>query len=63
VTHVKLLRISEAAEITANKESTWRKWILLRKVPFVKIGRSIRIEASFVEKMVAEGRVPAREVR
>jgi excisionase family DNA binding protein len=61
VTDVKLLRIDEAAEATGHRESTWRKWILLRRVPFVKIGRSVRIESSVLERMLAEGRVPARE--
>jgi excisionase family DNA binding protein len=57
---VKLLRISEAADATGHRESTWRKWVLLRKVPFVKIGRSVRIEASVIERMITEGRIPAR---
>lgn len=58
----KLLRAREVAELLAVQESTVRKWILLAKLPVVKIGRSVRIEFSVIEKLIAEGRIPARGV-
>ena len=57
----KLLKIREAAERTNNPESTWRAWVLKRKVLVVKIGRSIRIPESEIDRMIKEGTIPARE--
>ena len=56
-----LLTVKEAAARTGHKESTWRAWILLRKVPFHKMGRSIRIAEQDLARMIEESRVPARE--
>ncbi len=59
----KLYRVSEAAQITSHKESTWRKWILLRKVRVTKIGASVRIPESELSRLILQGQVPAREGR
>lgn len=58
---VKLLTIREAAERTNNRESTWRAWVLKRRVVVIKIGRSVRIPESEIERMIKEGTIPARE--
>lgn len=57
----RLFRLSECAERSGHKISTWRAWILLRKVPYYKIGRSIRVAESDLMRLIDEGRVPARE--
>jgi excisionase family DNA binding protein len=59
----KLLKIKEAAEQTSMQESTWRAWVLHRRVTFVKLGRAVRIPEGAVAKMIADGTVPAREDR
>jgi len=59
----KLLTVKDAAERTGYKEATWRAWILQRKVPFHRMGRSIRIAQSDLIRMIEESRVPARESR
>ena len=59
----RLLTVKEAALRTGHKEATWRAWILRRKVPYHKFGRSIRIAESDLARMVEESRVPAREPR
>ena len=59
----KLLTLRECGERTRQVESTWRSWILNRKVPFYKIGRSVRIAESDLERIVEQARVPAREDR
>ena len=60
----KLLTVREAAERTGTQESTWRAWVLHRRVTFVKLGRrSVRIPESALEQMIAEGTVLAREKR
>jgi excisionase family DNA binding protein len=58
-----LLTVKEAAARTGHKEATWRAWILLRKVPYHKVGRSIRIAESDLTRLIEESRVPARASR
>ena len=50
-----LLTVFEAAVRTGRKVSTWRRDILLRRIPYVKIGRSVRIPAEVVERLIREG--------
>ena len=57
----RLLKLVECAERTGLKLSTWRSWVLKRKVPFHKFGRSIRINEKDLLEMIAESRVPPRE--
>lgn len=59
----RLLTLTECAERTGHKTSTWRAWILLRKVPYHKIGRSVRVLESDLQRMIEESRIPAREDR
>jgi len=59
----RLLTLRECAERTGNKVSTWRAWVLRRKVPYYKLSRSIRIAESDLERLIEQARVPAREVR
>ncbi len=50
-----LLTVFEAAARTGRKVSTWRRDILLRRIPYVKIGRSVRIPTEVVERLIREG--------
>lgn len=60
----RLLRVEEAAEVLNVKPSTVRAWLLRRKLPFVRIGlRAVRIPRDAVERLIAEGTIPAREPR
>jgi excisionase family DNA binding protein len=59
----RLLTVREAAARTGHKEATWRAWILLRKVPYHRLGRSIRIAESDLTRLVEESRVPAKATR
>jgi excisionase family DNA binding protein len=56
----RLLTLAECAARTGHKISTWRAWLLRRRVPFYKIGRSVRILESDLDRMIRESRVPAR---
>jgi len=59
-----LLRISEVAELLAVKESTIRAWLLARRLPRVRVGRrAVRVPLAEVERIIAEGTIPAREQR
>lgn len=59
----KLLTLRECSERTGHRESTWRAWVLHRKVPFYKVGRSVRIAETDLERLLEQARIPAREVR
>ncbi|MDT7042927.1 hypothetical protein [Candidatus Nitronereus thalassa] len=51
----KLISVFEAEELTGRKASTWRRDILERRVPSVKIGRLIRIPIEAVEALIKTG--------
>ncbi len=60
----RLLRVEEAAELLAVKPSTIRAWLLGRKIGRVRVGaRAVRVPASEVDRIIAEGSIPARERR
>jgi excisionase family DNA binding protein len=50
-----LLTVVEAEARTGRKASTWRRDILERKIPYVKIGRSVRIPIEVVDKIIEQG--------
>jgi excisionase family DNA binding protein len=50
-----LLTIVEAAARTGRKVSTWRRDILLRRIPYVKLGRSVRIPVEVVDRLIRDG--------
>jgi excisionase family DNA binding protein len=61
---IQFLRVSEVADILSVKESTVRAWLLARRIGRVRVGRrAVRIPLSEVERLIAEGTVPARVPR
>jgi hypothetical protein len=50
-----LLTLVEAEALTKRKVATWRKDIRLRKVPYVKIGRQVRIPRAVLDHMIEQG--------
>ena len=52
-----LQTIDEAAERLRLKPRTVRRWIFLRKVDYVKVGASVRIPESEIERIIQEGTV------
>lgn len=59
-----LLTIPEAAARLALKESTVRAWLLARRLSKVRVGRrAVRVPASEIDRIIAEGFIPAREDR
>ena len=55
-----LFTIRETALRLGKSVSGVRQWVLLRKIAYHKIGRSVRIDPAEVERILAEGYVPAR---
>ncbi|MDR4493754.1 MAG: helix-turn-helix domain-containing protein [Nitrospirales bacterium] len=50
-----LLTLMECEEKTGRKVSTWRKAIAQRRIPFVRIGRSIRIPEEVLDELIQKG--------
>ncbi len=56
-----VLPLEECERRTGRKISTWRREIADRKIPYVKIGRSVRIPEEFIEDLIQKGwRDPAK---
>ena len=59
--NVKLLTVTEAADLMRLRPSTVRKWVMLRRISCIRIGsRAVRISADEVERILREGLRPAR---
>jgi excisionase family DNA binding protein len=54
-----LLTVPEAAAFLRLKTSTIRAWTSQRRIPFVKVGRLVRIRRSDLEALIAGSVVPA----
>lgn len=59
----RLLTVTETAEALGLKESTIRAWVMRRKLPFVKLGRSVRIPENFIDELVRTNTVPVQTGR
>ena len=55
----KLLTLRECSERSGLRESTWRAWILHRKVPFYKVGKAVRISEADLERLIERAKIPA----
>ncbi len=55
-----LIIIQEAAKFLAVSKSTLYGWVWQRRIPFVKVGRSLRFELAELQKFVQSNRFPAR---
>jgi excisionase family DNA binding protein len=62
-TGTKLLTVTEFAQMLGVTVACIRRWLLERRITFSKIGRLIRIPASEVDRLIAEGLHPAKPRR
>jgi excisionase family DNA binding protein len=58
-----MLNVRQTAERLGLKESTVRAWIAQRRIGVVRLGRAIRVRPDEVERLIAEGTIPARQDR
>lgn len=58
-----MLTVHEAAQRLGLRDSTIRAWIAQRRIGIVRLGRAIRIEPQEIERLIAEGKIPAKEQR
>jgi excisionase family DNA binding protein len=55
----RLLTVTQAAEYVAHRPATIRRWILTRRIAYAKIGRSVRVPLSELQRLMTV--IPARE--
>ena len=60
---LKFLTVRQAAEALALRETTIRAWVARRRLGIVRLGRAIRIPLAEIERVIAEGAVPAKGPR
>jgi excisionase family DNA binding protein len=53
-------RVAEAAKMLGQEQSTTRKWILLRKIAVFRVGKTILIPESEIERILEDGFCPAK---
>ena len=59
-TRKRLLTVGEFAFATGQKPATIRQRLWRRELPYVKIGRNVRLRAELVDELIEAGTVPAR---
>ena len=55
----KLLTPNEVANRLSVSPLTVRKWIFLKRLPVVRLGRSVRIREEDAESLIRQGYMPA----
>ena len=55
----KLKSLAQAAAELGVTVNTLRAWIYRRKVPYLKIGRCVRVSEETIERIIERGTVPA----
>lgn len=58
-----LSTISEASDLLRLRQSTIRKWILEKRIPYVKLGRRVFIRKTDIDALIVSSLVPARAAR
>ena len=54
-----MLTVADAAKELGLKEATIRAWIARRQLAYVKLGRSVRVPAEEITRLIKQGTVPA----
>jgi excisionase family DNA binding protein len=58
-----LLTVRQAADALGLKVATIRAWLYRRKLPFVRVGRAVRIPADAIAEFIERNTMSAREER
>lgn len=59
----RLLTVPQAAERLGLTVSGLRFWIYRRAIPYVRVGRAVRISEETIQRIIERGTVPALEDR
>ena len=55
----RLLTVRQVAELLGLKEGTVYLWLAQRRLPIVRLGRTVRIQAAAVQELIDLNTVPA----
>ncbi len=55
--------VVELAEAIGMSQVTIRNWLAERRLSYVKFGKNVRIPTSELDRLIAEGTIPARRAR
>jgi excisionase family DNA binding protein len=58
-----LLTVPEAAALLRLKPSTIRAWVCQKRIPYVKLGRLVRIKRTDAEAIIQANIIPSLAVR
>ena len=58
----RLLDVGECAQRLGLKKSTIRRWLFDRRIASVKLGKSVRVPESEVDRLIQIGKRPAIEL-
>jgi excisionase family DNA binding protein len=58
-----MLTVRQASERLGLRESTLRAWIGQRRIGIVRLGRAIRIPLEEIDRLIAQGTIPAKGPR
>jgi excisionase family DNA binding protein len=58
-----MLTVRQASERLGLRESTLRAWIAQRRIGIVRLGRAIRIPLEEIDRLIAQGTIPAKGPR
>ena len=59
----KLLSVFEFAQELGITVACVRRWVLVRKIETVRVGRLVRVPVTELDRILRDGRVPARVER
>jgi excisionase family DNA binding protein len=59
----RLITIQEASKLLSVSVSTLYGWVWQRRIPFVKLGRSVRFDIGDLEKFIEKNKLKPREMR
>jgi excisionase family DNA binding protein len=57
--HDELLTVAEAGEYLGTGERFIRRLVAQRRIPYVKLGKYVRLQRSALDDFIAAGRVPS----
>ena len=58
-----MVNVRQAAEELGLSVACVRKWIGERRMEYVRLGRAIRVPAAEIDRLIAEGTIPAKGLR
>lgn len=58
-----LMTVEDLEKVSGISKHTWRRWLKLKRVPAVRLGRCLRVDEQDYLRFLAANRTPAAEER